>query len=85
MPTVAVPNSYTDLDSAYQECAMLYACMQACENREDYTTGAAYFGKLLNAKVEESKQTVKRRARKPGPTYVNDVMTLDTVIPNWMR
>lgn len=77
--------SYTDLDSIYQEAVILYACMQACENREDMGTSAKYFKGMFDTELEASNMIARRRARKPGAAVVRDVSEGASVIPVWLR
>jgi hypothetical protein len=85
IPQAGQPASYTDMDSGWQEAAILFACQQACENREDLTTGAKYFAELYKAKCEEMLTTVRRRRRKNGTVTVRDVSINESVTPIWMR
>ena len=78
------PTSYTDLDSSWQECVLLYACSQVMENREDTVT-ADYFWKKYEARVEENKGDLKRRERKQGGGVIRDINEGAGVFPVWMR
>jgi hypothetical protein len=81
---VASATSFTDLDSLWQEAVILYACSQACENREDYGTADRFF-KMFEAAMEKNSLKVKRRTRKRGTNTVRDVTANESVIAPWMR
>lgn len=64
-------NSTTNVDTSFQRAAILYACVQVCENIENLVK-AKYFQGLYDQAIEEIKgQARKRRMR--HPSMVRDV------------
>lgn len=91
IPTNGAPASpsYTDLDSIYQEAAILYGCQIAAESREDDAL-ATKFNKLFEWEFNienpfNVQYLAKRRVRKRGTNTVRDVSAGESVVPAWMR
>jgi len=73
--------SVTQMDSQYQECAILWTCARICEAREKYVI-ADHFMKQYEAAIEEAKRLQGRRLR-PKSSRVRDVMTRPVAWPAW--
>ncbi|GAC1430197.1 MAG: hypothetical protein NVSMB5_24510 [Candidatus Velthaea sp.] len=74
----------TNIDTAFQEPAILWTCARMCEARQNMNQAKA-FDEQFREKLERVHGLVKRRARKNGSNIVRDVTSAESIVPAWVR
>jgi hypothetical protein len=78
----ATVSSATNIDSSYQELAILWACMNVCENRAMYGRPVEYFLKRFETELQRVKEDQQMR-QIPQRAVVADVSMTPIGSPPW--